>query len=85
MFPKSKACVVLSPLQNYLLGDSYNKIRLSPVLTPKTSPAATCFVTILQKVLMGHNRDELFKVLTARCSLSTLGIIGYSEKFMTLP
>ena len=49
-----------------------------------TSPAVTCLVTIPHKVLMSHKKNEFFKVLTAWCSLSTLGLIGYSEIFLTL-
>ena len=69
---------------NYLPGDSFKKIRLLPDLPHTASPAVTCLVTIPHKVLMSHKGNEFFKVLTARCPLSTLGIFGYSEIFLTL-
>ena len=55
-----------------------------PVFPLTTSPVATCLVTIPHKILMSHKRNEFFKALTAWCSLSTLGLIGYSEIFLTL-
>ena len=81
--PPSESVNGFCPPSKIIL-NSFKKMRLLPALSPKTSPAVTCLVTIPNKVLMSHKKDESFKVLTARCSLSTLGLFGYSEIILTL-